>query len=108
MLIEELIGSRVVLENDAIKLQHAVEDILLRARKGNIPELNLADIAGEVSTINMYIDPDDTDEMIHAIRLVLEDKKKRTEMQEKGYEHAQKFKEEVIADNLMKVYRKII
>ena len=57
---------------------------------------------------SMYIDPDDTDEMIHAIRLVLEDKKRRSEMQEKGYEHAQKFKEEIIADNLMEVYRKVI
>ena len=45
--------------------------------------------------------------MIQAIRLVLEDEKKRTEMQETGYEHAQKFKEEIIADNLMEVYRKV-
>ncbi|MCK5463163.1 MAG: glycosyltransferase family 4 protein, partial [Bacteroidales bacterium] len=56
---------------------------------------------------SVYVDPDDTEEMIHAIRLVLEDENMRTEMQETGYEHAQKFKEEIIADNLMEVYRKV-
>ena len=56
---------------------------------------------------SMYVDPDDTDEMIHAIRLVLENEKLRSEMQEKGYEHALKFKEEIIAENLMEVYRKV-
>ncbi len=56
---------------------------------------------------SMYVDPDDTDEMVHAIRLVLEDEKLRSEMQEKGYEHAQKFKEDIIADNLMEVYSKV-
>jgi glycosyltransferase involved in cell wall biosynthesis len=56
---------------------------------------------------SMYVDPDDTDEMIHAIRLVLENEKLRSEMQENGYEHARKFKEDIIADNLMEVYRKV-
>jgi glycosyltransferase involved in cell wall biosynthesis len=57
---------------------------------------------------SMYVDPDDTDEMIHAILLVLEDEKLRTEMQERGYDHAQNFKEEIIADNLMEVYKKVL
>jgi glycosyltransferase involved in cell wall biosynthesis len=57
---------------------------------------------------SLYVDPDDKDELIHAIRLVLENEKLRTEMQEKGYEHAQKFRQEIIADNLMEVYRKVL
>jgi glycosyltransferase involved in cell wall biosynthesis len=57
---------------------------------------------------SLYVDPDDKNELIHAIRLVLENEKLRTEMQEKGYEHAQKFKQEIIADNLMEVYRKVL
>jgi len=61
--------------------------------------------AGGKSSI--YVDPDDTEEMIQAIRLVLDDEKMRTEMQETGYVHAQKFKEEIIANNLMEVYRKV-
>ncbi len=57
---------------------------------------------------SMYVDPDDTDEMIHAIRLVLEDEKLRTEMQVLGYDHAQNFKKDIIAENLMEVYRKVL
>ncbi len=58
----ELFGSRLVLERGDIELQQAVEDILLRARTGNIPELNLADIAGELDKMHSYdgyIDPHD-------------------------------------------------
>ena len=57
---------------------------------------------------SLYVDPDDTDEMIHAIRLVLEDQGLRKEMQEKGHAHALGFREEVIAGNLMGVYRKVL
>ena len=56
---------------------------------------------------SMYVDPDDTNEMIHAIRNILEDENLRSVMKEKGYEHAQKFREDIIADNLMEVYRKV-
>ena len=62
--------------------------------------------AGGKSSI--YVDPDDTDELIHAIRQVLDNEKLRTEMQEKGYHHAQQFRNEAIADNLMQVYRKVV
>jgi glycosyltransferase involved in cell wall biosynthesis len=62
--------------------------------------------AGGKSSI--YVDPDDTDEMIHAIRQVLEDEKLRTGMQENGYAHAQQFRNETIADNLMQVYSKVL
>ncbi|KPL26445.1 MAG: hypothetical protein AMS23_01645, partial [Bacteroides sp. SM1_62] len=57
---------------------------------------------------SMYVDPDDTDELIHAVRSVLENEKLRTEMQEKGYNHARKFTDEIIAHNLMEVYRKVL
>lgn len=56
---------------------------------------------------SLYVDPDNTDEMIHAIRLVLENEELRSDMQENGYEHAQKFKEDIIADNLMESYRRV-
>jgi glycosyltransferase involved in cell wall biosynthesis len=57
---------------------------------------------------SVYVDPDDPEEMIHALRQVLEDEKLRTEMREKGYDHARQFRHEKIADNLMQVYRKIL
>jgi glycosyltransferase involved in cell wall biosynthesis len=57
---------------------------------------------------SLYVDPDNTDEMIHAIRLVLDDQNLRKEMREKGYTHALGFREEVIAENLMKVYRNVL
>lgn len=61
MLIEELIGARLVLERGDIDLQNDIEDILLRARKGNIPELGLSDIVGELNKMRpeVYIDPND-------------------------------------------------
>jgi len=57
---------------------------------------------------SIYIDPDNTDEMIYAIRHILDDEKLRLEMQEKGYQHALQFKDEIIADNLMEVYKKVL
>ncbi len=56
----ELLGARLVERGD-IELQHAVEDILLRARKGNIPELDFSDIIGELNKTRpeMYINPND-------------------------------------------------
>ncbi len=56
---------------------------------------------------SMYINPDHTEELANAIRLVLENNELRAEMQEKGYEHSLNFREDIIADNLMKVYRKV-
>ena len=55
-----------------------------------------------------YVDPDNTEELADAIRLVLEDGTLRSEMQERGYEHALNFRENIIANNLMKVYEKVI
>lgn len=56
MLIQEL------MEDADIELQHAVEDILLRARKGNIKNLNLDDIIGELNKTflgSIYLNPND-------------------------------------------------
>ena len=62
--------------------------------------------AGGQSSI--YVDPDNTEEMAHAIRRVLDSGDLRAEMKKKGYEHAQKFRDEIIANNLMEVYRKVL
>ena len=61
MLIEEMIGYPFsIYEGIAIELQNAVDDIILRARKGNIKSLNLRDLAGELNkSVGIYIDPDD-------------------------------------------------
>lgn len=57
----ELLGSRLVERGD-IELQHDVDDILLRAWESKIPELNLGDIAGELSKMHAgdgFINPRD-------------------------------------------------
>lgn len=61
MLIEELLGAQLVLERGDIDLQHDVEDILLRAERGNIEMLGLSDIIGELNHLNtsIYLDPRD-------------------------------------------------
>jgi glycosyltransferase involved in cell wall biosynthesis len=64
------------------------------------------DEAGGPSSI--YVDPDNTEEMADAIKRLLESVDLRAEMKEKGYEHARKFTDEIIANNLMEVYRKVL
>lgn len=61
MLIEEMLGYPFsIYEGTAIELQNAVDDIILRARKGNIENLNLRDLAGELNmSVGIYIDPND-------------------------------------------------
>lgn len=61
MLIREMLGRPFsVYEGTAIELQNAVDDIILRARKGNIESLNLEDLAGELNkTVGIFIDPND-------------------------------------------------
>lgn len=59
MIITELLGHPLVVEGDDVELQYAIDDIILRARKGNITEINLRDLAGELSkAVGIYIDPD--------------------------------------------------
>ena len=61
MLISEMLGRPFsVYEGTAVELQYAVDDIILRARKGNIESLNLQDLAGELNkSVGIYIDPED-------------------------------------------------
>lgn len=56
----------------------------------------------------MYVDPYSTDSMIDALRNVLENEQLRASMVDKGYAYCEKFREEHIASNLMRVYRDIL
>ena len=59
MLVEELLGYPLALsETTSVEMQDAVDDIILRARKGNVTNLSLLDLAGEISkVVGIYIDP---------------------------------------------------
>lgn len=58
MIITELLGHPLVVEGDDLELQYAIDDIILRARRGNIESLDLRDLAGELSkAVGIYIDP---------------------------------------------------
>ncbi len=58
MIITELLGHPLVIEGDDVELQYAIDDIILRARKGGVTELNLLDLAGELShMVGIFIDP---------------------------------------------------
>ena len=64
MLIEELIGHPLILEDPFAEhsvLAHAVDDLILRARKGQIPKLNFRDISVELNKAqpSLYINPED-------------------------------------------------
>ncbi len=54
-----------------------------------------------------YVNPLDIHEISEAIKKVAKDEKLRRKMISSGYEHAAKFREESIADNLMNVYLKL-
>lgn len=60
MLIEELIGLK---EASQVELQQAVEDMLLRARKNHISELDLDSLVSELSKEfpGIYVRPGDTE-----------------------------------------------
>jgi len=58
MIITELLGHPLIVEGDDVELQHAIDDIILRARRGNIRHLDLHDLAGELSkSVGIFIDP---------------------------------------------------
>lgn len=57
---------------------------------------------------SMYLNPRDIEEMINAIKSILNDKMLRDEMVIKGYEHAQKFADELVAEKTMLLYEKIL
>ena len=55
-----------------------------------------------------YVDPNNTDEFSKAIENILNDESLRNNMVEKGHTFVQKFNDDVIADNIMQLYRSIL
>lgn len=53
---------------------------------------------------SMYINPENTEEIQHAIQELLSDEKLRISTAENGWQYAQQFNDEQIAQNLMNVY----
>jgi hypothetical protein len=76
MLINEVLGHKLDLTefdiSPDIRLEQALDDIILRLRQGNIDEVGLADIAGEINkeipTIDVDInDPEFKNDLIRAL-----------------------------------------
>jgi glycosyltransferase involved in cell wall biosynthesis len=57
---------------------------------------------------SIYINPNNIEEMEKQIQLLLENKTLRNEMSEKGFEFVQKFNDEIIAHNLMEIYKTLL
>lgn len=57
---------------------------------------------------SMYVDPEDTIALQKAITVVLSSEEKRKEMREKGYTFVQKFNDDVIAKNVMRIYKQLL
>ncbi len=57
---------------------------------------------------SIFVDPDDSQELADAIRLVLTDESRRTEMIESGYAYAQQFRPEVCAQNMYALYQRVM
>ena len=55
-----------------------------------------------------YIDPDKPEELAGTIHKILGDSELRMSMSEEGYTHALQFTEDIISDNIMQVYRKVL
>ena len=55
-----------------------------------------------------YIDPDNLEELAATIRKILEDSTLQASMSEQGFLHAMQFTEDIIAENIMQVYKKAI
>ena len=62
--------------------------------------------AGGKSTA--YIDPDNIEDLAESIRKILDDSELQTLMKEEGFTHAMQFREDIIAENIMQVYRKAL
>ena len=56
----------------------------------------------------LYIDPDNTEALAGEIRNILEDSALQESMREQGYKHAMQFTEDIIAENIMQVYKKAL
>jgi glycosyltransferase involved in cell wall biosynthesis len=57
---------------------------------------------------SLYVDPMDTEEIGENINMVLNDSTLRLKMISDGYEFAQRFREETIAENMMRLYLSIM
>ncbi len=55
-----------------------------------------------------YVNPNDSQEFSNAIEEILKHKSLHNEMAEKGHTFVQKFNDDVITNNVMKLYRSII
>ena len=64
-----------------------------------------AEVGGKSS---VYIDPENIEELTNAIKTLLEDPSLRDKMIIDGYVHAQQFKHDRIAKNIMAVYEKLM
>lgn len=56
----------------------------------------------------IYVDPNSPEEMTHALSKILGNTKLREEMVQKGVAHARNFREPIIAEELMAVYRSLL
>ena len=73
---------------------------VITSREGCFSEAGGAD--------SLYVDPENVDKLAEAINQILSDKKLKENMIKKGYNYALNFREEKIADDLMKVYKQVL
>jgi len=62
--------------------------------------------AGGKSTA--YIDPDSIEELAATIRKILDNSELQNTMKVEGFKHSLQFREDIIAENIMQVYRKVL
>ena len=83
---------------------------ILEALYSRIPVITskggcFSEAGGEYSK---YVNPVNIEEMIEAIENILSDSKLKKEMIARGYEHAQKFSDEVVAEKVMLFYKNLL
>jgi glycosyltransferase involved in cell wall biosynthesis len=59
-------------------------------------------------TSSVYIDPENVEEIIDAIKKILSDSALQVEMKEKGFQHAHKFSNTIISQQIMDLYQEIL
>ena len=82
---------------------------ILEALFRNIPVITTKDgcFSESGGSHSYYINPLDANELTQAIKHIQSDKDLRERMIEKGQQHAQKFTDEKIAENLMNIYQSL-
>ncbi len=83
---------------------------ILEALYSHVPVITtrggcFSEAGGEYS---MYIDPKNIEEMIHAINNILSNSLLKEKMIEKGYEHALLFSDEIVAEKVMRFYKRVL